>query len=551
MKSLVSASTFIGYIFSIGCALGLMTGFLLSGVVDASVSTDLTWVTGIFGGSVALLVGLAYLPNELKKHSTQIDRTEHRAFTLRPIAVFSLIFICLNVLIQNHIVVNSYLLYFTVLALSLVPAVTLEIILSPVLASYSQDGIIWSFTRASRFIYLISSNIAFLLPLAVWWLIIVRLAEILALRPFILLLTINTFVAIIYAFALNRTPVEPLEKLHPLRSKYEAAYSAWKSDMLGAREHEDDDKVVRLIRANKAHEVALFAYWFYVDDVDAGIWLLRFIEDNDFLRSLILPIRYYDISSSEELRSWEGLIKDLSDSIADQDTDIRGRSLLLIVKRLADVLTTAAFLILVAIPYILLISLLLFIELKSFKKIFFVSYRIGKHGKLYKDYEFRLFRDKRNGMLRPSRLRSPLIWSATYRLPELYNILKGDMSVVGPYPMFELYARYRSSENEENTVKIAKRLSFSPGIIDPTVIRAQLKPNIFRCPVDCLEVHQEYFEKWSLFRDAYTFVRSLFLYFIFYVPNTLASLTLPEKPPPFGTAPFPLPMFFIETDLGY
>lgn len=83
----------------------------------------------------------------------------------------------------------------------------------------------------------------------------------------------------------------------------------------------------------------------------------------------------------------------------------------------------------------------------------FCQERPGKNEKIFKMYKFRSMTDARdeNGVLLPdevrlTRLGRILRSTSLDELPELWNILRGDMSIVGPRP---LLVKYLPLYNEE------------------------------------------------------------------------------------------------------
>ena len=108
-------------------------------------------------------------------------------------------------------------------------------------------------------------------------------------------------------------------------------------------------------------------------------------------------------------------------------------------KRAIDIIVPLLVLILL-IPVLLLIALLVRINLG--KPVFFKHKRPGLNGEIFTLYKFRSMSDERdaNGTLLPDEIRLTkfgriLRSSSLDELPELFNILKGDMSIVGPRPL--------------------------------------------------------------------------------------------------------------------
>ncbi len=115
-------------------------------------------------------------------------------------------------------------------------------------------------------------------------------------------------------------------------------------------------------------------------------------------------------------------------------------------KRLIDILLSLISLILLS-PIMLVTAILVRIKLGS--PIIFAQERPGKDEKIFKIYKFRSMTDERdeNGELLPSSKRltpfgKKLRSTSLDELPELFNILKGDMSLVGPRPLAVQYLPY-------------------------------------------------------------------------------------------------------------
>ena len=107
-------------------------------------------------------------------------------------------------------------------------------------------------------------------------------------------------------------------------------------------------------------------------------------------------------------------------------------------KRLFDV-TVSALALIVLSPVILTVAALVRVKLGS--PVIFSQMRPGKDEKVFRMYKFRSMTDARdeNGKLLPDDVRMTsfgrkLRATSLDELPELWNILKGDMSIVGPRP---------------------------------------------------------------------------------------------------------------------
>lgn len=112
-------------------------------------------------------------------------------------------------------------------------------------------------------------------------------------------------------------------------------------------------------------------------------------------------------------------------------------------KRLFDFLLSLAGLLVLALPLLLLVLL---VRCKLGGPVFFRQIRPGLHGKPFEMVKFRTMTDARgaDGALLPDAQRLTsfgrfLRASSLDELPELWNVLKGDMSLVGPRPLLMEY----------------------------------------------------------------------------------------------------------------
>lgn len=166
------------------------------------------------------------------------------------------------------------------------------------------------------------------------------------------------------------------------------------------------------------------------------------------------------------------------------------------VKRPLDAFLATGALIVLS-PIILVTALLVRIKLGS--PVFFTQNRPGRDEKIFKLYKFRTMTDKRdnNGELLPDHIRltsfgKKLRATSIDELPELFNIVKGDMSIIGPRPLLVQYLPYYTETekhrhdvrpglsglaqvNGRNTVKWDKRLAYDVEYVNKITFRGDFK----------------------------------------------------------------------------
>ena len=127
-------------------------------------------------------------------------------------------------------------------------------------------------------------------------------------------------------------------------------------------------------------------------------------------------------------------------------------------KRILDILLSGIALIVLS-PIILIVGILVRIKLGS--PIIFKQERPGKSEKIFSMYKFRTMTDERdhNGEYLPDEIRLTkfgkiLRATSLDELPELWNILKGDMSIVGPRPLLvEYLPLYSEKQRKRHNVR--------------------------------------------------------------------------------------------------
>jgi lipopolysaccharide/colanic/teichoic acid biosynthesis glycosyltransferase len=130
-------------------------------------------------------------------------------------------------------------------------------------------------------------------------------------------------------------------------------------------------------------------------------------------------------------------------------------------KRAIDILAAFLGLLMLFIP---LLFLAIIVRFKLGSPIFFSQQRPGLHGKAFKMIKFRSMTDEsdKNGMLLPDDQRLPafgqfLRATSLDELPGLYNVLIGNMSLVGPRPLLMEYLPLYDAEQQ-------RRHDVRPGI---------------------------------------------------------------------------------------
>ena len=128
------------------------------------------------------------------------------------------------------------------------------------------------------------------------------------------------------------------------------------------------------------------------------------------------------------------------------------------IKRPQDFLC-ALIAIIVLSPLMMLTAIL--VRVKLGRPVLFKQDRPGKNGKIFKLYKFRTMTDEKDdsGNLLPDDQRLPtfgikLRSTSLDELPELFNMIKGDMSVVGPRPLLVKYLpRYNEHQARRHEVR--------------------------------------------------------------------------------------------------
>lgn len=174
-------------------------------------------------------------------------------------------------------------------------------------------------------------------------------------------------------------------------------------------------------------------------------------------------------------------------------------------KRISDRIA-ATLLLLTLSPLLLVLALLIRVHMPG--PILFRQWRVGQRGKLFQIIKFRTMRvdaEKLHHQVMANQIglhklkddpRVTLLgrWMRKYsldELPQLFNVLQGEMSIVGPRP-WALYDALRISPERQ------KRLNALPGITGPWQVKA--RSNLLE--LDAVnKCDLEYLDNWSLWKD--------------------------------------------------
>ena len=183
------------------------------------------------------------------------------------------------------------------------------------------------------------------------------------------------------------------------------------------------------------------------------------------------------------------------------------RSTRLFIKRIMDLLLSA---IAVLLLWPLLLAIALAVKLESTGPVIYASLRAGKKGQKFVCYKFRTMVDGadelKNSLRRFNERKDPFFKIADDprvtrlgrflrkysfdELPQLWNVLRADMSLVGPRPHpVDDYARYRPEDH--------RRLDVKPGMTGLWQVIARRNPSFEMC----MTLDLEYMKRWSLLLD--------------------------------------------------
>lgn len=190
------------------------------------------------------------------------------------------------------------------------------------------------------------------------------------------------------------------------------------------------------------------------------------------------------------------------------------------IKRIFDFLVSLLGIIILS-PILIIVSIAIKIDSKG--DILFLQKRVGRYGKEFNIYKFRtMITDaeklgKQITVGKDNRITKVGAFLRKYKideLPQLFNVLKGDMSLVGPRPEVPRYVKLYNEEQK-------RVLNVRPGITDMASLRYKDEneilgnvdnPEEYYINVimkDKLALNLEYIEKSNVFFDIYLIIKTI------------------------------------------
>lgn len=161
-----------------------------------------------------------------------------------------------------------------------------------------------------------------------------------------------------------------------------------------------------------------------------------------------------------------------------------------VLKRVSDVIISFIALILLS-PLFLLIAIL--VKIIDRGQVIYKQTRTGKNGKEFKIYKFRTMKD---GKI--TKLGRFLRCTSLDEIPQFYNVLKGDMSIIGPRPWIpDYYERFNEKQKNRNNIR--------PGLVGLAQVNGRKELDI----IDKINYDLTYIEKLSFLEDVKILFKSL------------------------------------------
>jgi lipopolysaccharide/colanic/teichoic acid biosynthesis glycosyltransferase len=223
------------------------------------------------------------------------------------------------------------------------------------------------------------------------------------------------------------------------------------------------------------------------------------------------PATFHPCSAADRASSVKcGLNEDDSGRLSE-----RGASFGPVLKRIMDVVLSASALALLW-PLMLLIAIA--IKIESSDRVIYRSLRLGEKGRRFACYKFRTMvagaNELKDSLRRLNQRRGPFFKLANDprvtrfgrflrkysldELPQFWNVLKGDMSLVGPRP-------HPVEDCTEYTSEHCRRLAVKPGVTGLWQVLARAHPSF----EICMMLDLAYIEKWNLLLDCSILMKTI------------------------------------------
>ncbi|MEO0662146.1 MAG: sugar transferase, partial [Planctomycetota bacterium] len=138
------------------------------------------------------------------------------------------------------------------------------------------------------------------------------------------------------------------------------------------------------------------------------------------------------------------------------------------------------------------------------RRILFVQERAGRHGRPFRMFKFRTLREDSDGALVPTRLGAVLRRTHLDELPQLWNVWRGEMALIGPRPEsmeVEAWA-------EARVPGFGERLVIAPGITGLAQVVQDSTPLDEALYREKLRLNRVYLDRMSFAADAWILART-------------------------------------------
>jgi putative colanic acid biosynthesis UDP-glucose lipid carrier transferase len=266
------------------------------------------------------------------------------------------------------------------------------------------------------------------------------------------------------------------------------------------------DDVISMCRASEIEEVVLFVNPERMSN-------LRSIAKR--LRVLALPVTFVPIGALSQL--FQRAHNDIGDTVAIELQRAALSSVEQVLKRLVDIVVSVSALALLS-P--LMVAAAIAIKLDSAGPVLFRQTRHGFNGRPFAIYKFRSMRVMEDGdVVQQAQKRDARVTRVGYwirrlsidELPQLLNVARGDMSIVGPRPHASAHDRYFASIIE----KYAFRHHVKSGITGwAQVCGARGETDTLEKIQKRVELDLWYINNWSIWLDFSIMIRTIFVILI-------------------------------------